>query len=115
MIRPGEIYVVEFPEAGPHPVIVLSRENLNRGYYVLVVLCTSSRFALRSTLPTCVPFLAEEYGFTMDCVAQCENILSIERNQLDLEIGPQGTLSESAFRDVVKAIGNVMDSDCEPL
>ena len=33
MIRPGEIYVADFAEAGPHPVIVFSREELNRGRY----------------------------------------------------------------------------------
>ena len=31
MIRPGEVYIPGFAEAGPHPVIVLSREELNRG------------------------------------------------------------------------------------
>jgi len=45
MIRPGEIYMADFAEAGPHPVIVLSREELNRGRYALVVICTSARFA----------------------------------------------------------------------
>jgi mRNA-degrading endonuclease toxin of MazEF toxin-antitoxin module len=58
MIRPGEVYSADFPQAGPHPVIVLSREDLNRGSYALVVVCTSARFALRSTLPDCVPFRA---------------------------------------------------------
>ncbi len=28
MIRPGEVYMADFAEAGPHPVIVLSREEL---------------------------------------------------------------------------------------
>lgn len=51
MIRPGEIYMADFAEAGPHPVIVLSREELNRGRYALVVVCTSARFAVRSQLP----------------------------------------------------------------
>lgn len=115
MIRPGEIYVAAFPGAGPHPVIVVSRESLNRGHYAVVVVCTSARFALRSTLPNCVPFHAGEYGFTTDCVAQCENVLSLETNQLDLEAGPQGNLSDDAFRAVVKAISNVIGSDCEPL
>ena len=115
MIRPGEIYVADFPEAGPHPVIVISREQLNRGYYALVVVCTSARFASRSTLPSCVPFHAGEYGFTSDCVAQCENILSVELNQLDLEAGPQGRLTGAAFRDVIRSIGYVIESDCEPV
>lgn len=79
MIRPGEIYMAEFDQAGPHPVIVVSREDLNRGRYALVVVCTSARFAVRSTMPNCVPFRAGEFGFTADCVAQCENMLSIDK------------------------------------
>ena len=37
MIQPGEIYDADFDQAGPHPVIVVSREDLNRGRYALVV------------------------------------------------------------------------------
>jgi mRNA-degrading endonuclease toxin of MazEF toxin-antitoxin module len=58
MIRPGEVYTANFPQAGPHPVIVISRENLNRGNYVLVVVCTSARFAARSTTEACRMALA---------------------------------------------------------
>jgi mRNA-degrading endonuclease toxin of MazEF toxin-antitoxin module len=72
-MEPGEIYLADFPEAGPHPVIVVSREELNRGHYALVVVCTSARFAVRSQLASCVPFHAGQFGFTADCVAQCEN------------------------------------------
>src|SRR5262245_57657998 len=111
-MRPGEVYMADFPEAGPHPVVVVSREALNRGRYVLTVVCTSARFAVRSTLPSCVPFRAGEFGFTADCVAQCENVLSIETIQLDLAIG---TLDAVALRSVVKAIGYVIESDCEPV
>lgn len=114
MIAPGEIYVADFEQAGPHPVIVVSREDLNRGRYALSVVCTSARLAIRRTLPNCVPFQAGQFGFTADCVAQCENILSIEKSQLDLASGPIGVLDEMAMRDVVKAIGYVMESDCEP-
>lgn len=114
MIRPGEVYMADFAEAGPHPVIVVSREALNRGRYALVVVCTSARFAVRSQLPNCVPFRGGDFGFIADCVAQCENLLSVELSQLDLADGPLGTLDDMAFRDVIKAIGYVMDSDCEP-
>jgi len=113
LIEPGEVYIADFPEAGPHPVIVVSREDLNRGRYALVVVCTSSRFAVRSQLPSCVPFQAGQFGFTATCVAQCENILSIDKRQLDLSAGPIGVLDEGALRDVVKAIGYVIESDCE--
>lgn len=114
-MEPGEVYVAEFPEAGPHPVIVLSREALNRGHYALVVVCTSARFAVRSQLPSCVPFQAGRFGFTVNCVAQCENILSIDKRQLDLSSGPIGVLDEMALREVIKAVGYVIASDCEPV
>jgi len=115
MIQPGEIYSADFGQAGPHPVVVVSREDLNRGRYVLAVVCTSARFAIRSKLPNCVPFRVGEFGFTTDCVAQCENILSIEIGQIDLATGPMGRLDDMALRDVIKAIGYVIESDCEPI
>ena len=115
MIRPGEIYMADFGPAGPHPVIVTSRENLNRGRYTLVVPCTSSRFAVRSKLSNCVPFRAGEFGFTVDCVAQCENMLSIDQAQLNLAAGTTGVLDSVTLRNVVRAIGYVIESNCEPL
>jgi mRNA-degrading endonuclease toxin of MazEF toxin-antitoxin module len=115
MIRPGEVYTADFPQVGRHPVIVISREDLNRRSYALVVVCTSARFALRSTLPHCVPSRAGQFGFTVDCVAQCENILSVEKSQLDLAAGPVGLLDDVALRDVIKAIGYAIESDCEPV
>jgi mRNA-degrading endonuclease toxin of MazEF toxin-antitoxin module len=112
-MEPGEVYIADFPEAGPHPVIVVSREDLNRGHYALVVVCTSSRFAVRRELPNCVPFQAGQFGFTANCVAQCETILSIEKRQLGA--GPIGVLDEMTLREVIKAVGYVIESDCEPL
>ena len=115
MILPGEIYMADFGAAGPHRVIAVSREELNRGHYALVVVCTSARFSVRSKLPNCVPFRVGEFGFTAECVAQCENLLSIHKDQLDLAAGPLGKLDDIALRDVIKAIGYVIESDCEPL
>ncbi len=115
MIRPGEIYMADFGPAGPHPVIVMSRETLNRGRYALVVPCPSSRLAIRSKLANCVAFRAGEFGFTADCVAQCENMLSIDQAQLDLAAGPRAILDSTALRKVVRAIGFVIESNCEPL
>jgi mRNA-degrading endonuclease toxin of MazEF toxin-antitoxin module len=114
MIVPGEVYIADFEHAGPHPVIVVSREDLNRGRYLLVVVCTSARSATRSRLPNCVPFRAGRFGFTTNCVAQCDNMLSIEKSQIDFASGRIGQLDESAMRDVIKAVGYVMESDCEP-
>jgi mRNA-degrading endonuclease toxin of MazEF toxin-antitoxin module len=112
MMQPGEIYIADFGPAGPHPVIVVSREELNRGHYALVVVCTSARFATRSKLANCVPFQTGEFSFTADCVAQCENLLSIDKGQLDLTMGPIGKLDETALKKVIKAIGYVLKANC---
>jgi mRNA-degrading endonuclease toxin of MazEF toxin-antitoxin module len=114
-MRPGDIYSADFAEAGRHPVIVVSREELNRGRYALVVVCTSARFTLRRSLPNCVPFRAGQFGFTRDCVAQCENVLSIDKVQLDLHGGPIGVLNDTDIREVIRAIGHVIEADCERL
>jgi mRNA-degrading endonuclease toxin of MazEF toxin-antitoxin module len=109
---PGEIYMADLGEATPHPVIVVSREDLNRGDRVVAVLCTSQKLTVRSALPHCVPFQAGQFGFTKNCVAQCENIFLVAKDSLDA--APIGVLSDVALRDVIKAIGHVIDSDCEP-
>ena len=113
-MRPGEIYQADFGEAGPHPVIILSREELNRGHYLLAVVCTTARFAIRSKLPNCVPFRGGVFGFSTDCVAQCENLLSIHKDQIDLGRGPIGKLDAITMRDIVKAVGYVIEAECEP-
>lgn len=87
---------------------------MNRGRYALVVVRTSARFAVRRARPNCVPFQAGQFGFTTDCVAQCDNILSMEKSQFDLAAGPIGLLDKIAMRAIIKAIGHVLDSDCEP-
>ena len=115
MIQQGEIYSADFLEAGRHPVIIVSQELFNRGRYALVVVCTSARFEVRRHLPNCVPFQAGEFGFTKDCVAQCENLLSIDFDQLDLTSGTLGILSEKAMRNIIQAIGYVIDAECEPI
>jgi mRNA-degrading endonuclease toxin of MazEF toxin-antitoxin module len=112
-MKPGEIYWVDLA-TGRRPGIVVSREGLNQGNYVVTVLCTTKRFAVRSTLPNCVPFLAGEFGPPSDCVAQCEAIYALEKAEIDSASGMIGRLDSARLRDVMKAIGDVIDSDCEP-
>jgi mRNA-degrading endonuclease toxin of MazEF toxin-antitoxin module len=106
--------MADFDQAGPHPVVIVSREGLNRGGYALVVVCTSTRFSDRSVPPNCVPFRAGQFGFTADRVAQRDNMLSIEKAQLELSDGPIGVLVDVAMRDIIKAVGYVIESDREP-
>jgi mRNA-degrading endonuclease toxin of MazEF toxin-antitoxin module len=113
MIRPGEIYLAS-TDAGTRPVVVVSREELNRGNWVVAVLVTSARFSLRSSLPHCVPFQAGEFGLDKDCVAQAETMSYIAVVDLDLDQGALGALDAARMRALIKAIGHVIASDCEP-
>jgi mRNA-degrading endonuclease toxin of MazEF toxin-antitoxin module len=58
MIQPGEVYMADFGPAGPHPVIVVSREELNRGRYALAVVCGQHVSLFGGKLSNCVPFQA---------------------------------------------------------
>ena len=114
-MNPGEIYLADIPYVGTHPVVVVSREELNRGKKVIAVVLTSSKFGIRSQLPNCVPFRAGQFGLTVDCVAQCETIAPIPKDALDWQHGLIGVLSEEALRDVIRAIGQVIGASCEPI
>ncbi|MCH7812890.1 MAG: hypothetical protein IID40_02600, partial [Planctomycetes bacterium] len=107
---PGEIYKAFIP--GIHYVIIVSREKLNRGKYVLVVPVTSQDYAFRSTLPNCVPFRRGEFCFTDDCVAQAENTTLLEQGEdIDFAAGCQGELDGEAMTKIIHAIGNGGDLD----
>jgi mRNA-degrading endonuclease toxin of MazEF toxin-antitoxin module len=112
MIEQGEIYLADLDATAPHPVLVVSREELNRGDRFVAILITSGKFAVRATLPNCIPLRAGQFGLSKDCVAQCENIFLVDVNAL--HPGPLGKLNDLTMREVIKAIGYVMDSDCEP-
>jgi mRNA-degrading endonuclease toxin of MazEF toxin-antitoxin module len=114
MIQPGEIYRADVPPGQQHRVVVVSREELNRGKYVIAALITSQKLAIRSTLANCVPLKAGQFGQTQDGVVQGESAGPIRVARLDLVGGPLARLDDSTFRDVIKAIGYVLDSDCEP-
>jgi len=114
MLQPGEVYMAD-TDAGRRPVIVVSREELNRGHWVVAVMVTSTHFATRSKMPHCVAFAAGEYGLTKDCVAQAETITYLPVSDLDLDAGAIGILDEARMRELIKAIGHLLASDCEPM
>jgi len=114
-MNPGELYYADLYEAGIRPVLVVSRESLNRGGYAVVVPLTTAHFERRSRLPNCVPFEAGQFGLAKDCVAQCEAMLSIERSQIIAKDGLIGRIDDAILRGVIRAIGYVIESDCEPL
>ncbi len=114
MISQGAIYYADLLDAGRRPVLIVSRESLNRGDYAVIVAFTTSRLAQRRQLLNCVFFRAGEFGLPADCVAQCETLSTVPIDQLDLAAGQLGKLDDPALRSVIKAIGFVIESDCEP-
>lgn len=113
-MEPGEIYWANLA-IGRRPIIVVSRGDLNRGSNVVAVLCTSTQFSVRAKLPNCVPFQAGEFGLLKNCVAQCETITYVDKSDVDTASGRIGMLDDVRMRSVVKAIGHVIESDCEPI
>ena len=113
-MKPGEIYQADLYEAGIRPILIVSRESLNRGGYAVAVPLTSAHFERRRRLPNCVPFNSGQFGLTKDCVAQCEAVLTIDQSQIDHTQGPLGEVDETAMRNIILAIGFVIESECEP-
>jgi mRNA-degrading endonuclease toxin of MazEF toxin-antitoxin module len=113
-IRPGEIYLADAGNDLHRRVLIVSREDLNQGRYVVAIPFTSTNFEKRSKLPNCVPFKAGQFGLIKDCVAQAEAITFIESAALDHETGPIGLLDDENMRAVIKAVGHMLCSDCEP-
>lgn len=105
----GEIYRTCL--AGDHFVVIVSREELNRGDYVVVVPVTSQHFARRSALRNCVSFRTGRFGFVKDCVAQAENVTLMEKTDLIEQVG---AIDVESMREVVRALGFVFDAECEP-
>ena len=112
-MKPGEIYWVDLA-TGRRPGIVVSRESLNQGNYLVMVLCTTKRSTIRTKLPNCVAFQAGEFGMPSDCVAQCEANYALEKGEIDIACGAIGRRDATRLRGVIKAIGDVINSDCEP-
>lgn len=111
---PGELYWAHLESGPPRPVIVVSRAGLNRGEHVVIVHVTSSSLETRRSLPNTVAFRAGDFELPRDCVARCEAITLVEKDRLDLATGPFARLTDEVWRDLIRAIGNVICADCEP-
>ena len=114
-MNPGEIYYADFGGTDHHRIVVVSREELNRGNCVVAIPFTSSDFARRQGLPSCVPFLVGEFGCTKDCVARADNITFIDKSRIQVDRGVIGVIDDEKMREIIQAIGYVISSECEPV
>ncbi len=110
-LHPGDIYLNRAP-GKPRPFVIVSRETLNRGRYVVAIPLTSRRLADRWGVENCVALQRGEAGLAQDCVAQCEAVSMVQVEDLDLERGYVGSLGESKLDTLVRAIGYVISADC---
>lgn len=111
--KPGEVYWAELGEIRKR-IIILSREELNRGEYVVAVPTTSARLDERWEARNCAPFEGGAFCFSGKCVAQGEMITFLDKTVVDLDNGPIATLDEEALRNVVRAVGYAIGANCEP-
>lgn len=111
---PGELYLLFEDGEKRRPVVVVSREELNRGDYLLAVPLTTSRLQTRRALPNCVLLQGGKHGFSKECIAQAEALTLIAKGELALAEGPIGQLDDQTFREIIRAVGYVMDAECEP-
>lgn len=113
-IHPGDIFFADIGAEEVHRVVVVSREELNRGSYVVVVPFSTKRLAERSGLANCVSFVGGAHGLTRDCVAIAEQIAVARKDDLDVSAGCVGKIKPEKLRDIIRAIGYSIEAVCEP-
>ena len=110
-LRAGEVYWAFADKR--RPVVIISREELNRGEYVVVVPLTTAQLEVRRRLPNCA--LIDTAPGLKKCVAQGEMVSSLLRSDLiGAEEGPVVILDGEIMREIVRAVGYMMLADCEP-
>jgi len=110
---PGDIYWAYIESEHRRPVIIVSRQNLNLGKYVVAIPLTSKNLEKRWNLPNCVQFKAGSFGLKKNCVAQCEGITVVDKDFIQLNSGPIGTLDDEKWHLLSHAIGYVICAICE--
>ena len=113
-LLPGEVYFARVESNLQRRVIVVSREQFNRGSYLIAVPTTTRRLEMRARLPNCVFLRAGREGFPENTVAQAEAITILEKSDLDLETGRLTRLTDEEMQELIRAIGYVIAADCQP-
>jgi mRNA interferase MazF len=100
-VAPGEIYVADIFEGGTRPVIVVSREQLNRGDLYLAVPITSSRVQERKRYANYVYLPAGSGGLREDSVAVTHLVQPVRGKAL---LTRWGQLSDATMAQVLLGI-----------
>lgn len=97
------------------PVLVISRDDLNRGEGLVIVPFHSQEIDRKLSFGCCVKFAAGEAGLTRECVAKCDRITAIVKTQIDLRRGKIGRATAVKMQEVVDVIRYVIrDESLKP-
>ncbi len=106
-IRRGEIYFVNLnpvegrEQAGNRPVLVLSRDAINRLPLVVTVVVGTKGHNIARDYPTNVRISSAESGLTMETVFLCFQLRSLDSKRFPAN--PAGRVSEETMRRVEDA------------
>ena len=105
-MKQGEIHMLKVDGAGKRgrPVLVVSRDELNKGYLCTIVPFNGSDFNNKRHKPFCVPFHAGDPGISKDCVAKCDDLARIPKTDLIRSSRPEGMISDAKLAEVKDAI-----------
>ena len=107
----GDIYLADLnpsrgsEQAGIRPVILVQRQNLDRFTRTVVVIPVTTNLR-RAQIPGTVLIPAGEGGLSQESVALCYQIVVIDRQRLQRQLG---TLSAVYLRQLGEAIRYTLD------
>jgi mRNA interferase MazF len=108
----GDVYLAELgptqgsEQAGTRPVIIVSRDAINRVSPVVIVVPLAHRRNKGKLFPSHVEIITGDGGLTADSVALCEQVRAISTTHL---IKPLGHLTESVVSQINVALKIVLD------
>ena len=110
----GEIYWLPFGTGKKRPVIVISRDTLNSGHFVVVVPCTRVKVEERKHREDYVFVPARTGGLREDSVVAANEITRISKTEINWQDDKIGRLPAPNLQEVVRAIRFVIrDNDLE--
>lgn len=105
----GQLYLLKpDPEGKQRPVVIVSRDDLNRGHSVVAMPCYSQQLEKRSKLKYCVLLHAGDGNLDKDCVVKADEISYLEKAELDLNRGPIGRLKPDKMAQIMTALRYVV-------
>ncbi|HEX7380253.1 MAG TPA: type II toxin-antitoxin system PemK/MazF family toxin [Pirellulales bacterium] len=108
----GQVFLLN-PDADgkQRPMVVVSRDELNRGHSVIVMPCYSQQLDKRSKLRYCVFLEAGEGGLDKDCVVKADEIATLDKTRFDATRGALGRLKPKRMAEIAAALRYVVRDD----